>query len=147
VWKVRTLDWLMDYSLRPRALTARLLAMYSGFALLLAALGIYGVISYIVSQRTHEIGIRMALGAQPTQIIRSVVRRGLVLAGWGIAVGSAAALLLARLIRNQLFEVSATDPLSFAAALALLAAVALLASWIPARRATRIDPVAALRAD
>ncbi|MDB4965612.1 MAG: efflux pump, inner rane subunit [Myxococcales bacterium] len=147
VWKVRTLDWLMDSSLRSRALTARLLAAYSAFALLLAALGIYGVISYVVSQRTHEIGIRMALGAPRGRIVRSVLRRGFVLAGWGLALGGAASAALARLIRNQLFEVTASDPLTFAAALALLASVALFACWIPARRATRIDPVTALRAD
>jgi len=147
VWKVRTMESLLSRSLRPRSLTALLLGIYSGVALLLAALGIYGVIAYVVSQRTNEIGIRMALGAPARQIVRAVVAQGLALAAWGIGVGCVGTLLLGRIVRSQLFGVSAADPLTFAGVLGLLAVVALLASWIPARRATRIDPASALRAD
>jgi len=147
VWKVRTMESLLSRSLRARALTALLLAVYSGVALLLAALGIYGVIAYVVSQRTNEFGIRMALGASPRRIVRDVLRQGLVLAAWGLALGAAGSLLVVRLVRSQLFGVSAADPLTFGGVLVLLALVAALASWIPARRATRIDPASALRAD
>jgi putative ABC transport system permease protein len=147
VWKMRTMESLLARSLRSRSLTALLLGIYSAVALLLAALGIYGVIAYMVSQRTHEIGVRMALGAPARLIVSGVVRHGLVLAGWGLGLGCAGTALLVRLVRSQLFGVSAADPLTFGGVLVLLALVALLASWIPARRATRIDPASALRAD
>ena len=147
VWKVRTMESLLTTSLRSRSLTTLLLDIYSAIALMLAALGIYGVIAYVVSQRTRELGIRMALGAQPRQIVAAVVRQGLALALAGVALGSVGAALLARLVRSQLFGVSAADPLTFAAMLVLLTAVALVASWLPARRATRIDPASALRAN
>ena len=108
-------------------------------------LGIYGVIAYGVTQRTQEIGIRMALGAQRGDVLRMVVRQALVLVAVGIAIGGAGALLLTRVMAGLLFQVGASDPLTFAAVSGILAVVALLASYLPGRRATRVDPVVALR--
>jgi len=122
-----------------------LLTIFAGTALLLAALGIYGLMSYSVEQRTQEIGIRMALGASRGDMLRMVLRRGLLLAGIGLAVGLAAAFGLTRLLSSLLFGVKASDPIAFCAVVATLAAVAWVAVYIPARRATRIDPLIALR--
>jgi ABC-type antimicrobial peptide transport system permease subunit len=116
-------------------------------ALLLGIVGIYGVIAYAVSQRTREIGIRMALGAQPAVLLRVLVHQGLVLAGIGAALGLAAAAGLTRLMSSLLFGVSALDPFTYAAASALLVAAAVLAGYFPARRAMAIDPVESLRAE
>jgi putative ABC transport system permease protein len=124
-----------------------LLAIFAGAALLLAAVGIYGVIAYGVTQRTQEIGIRMALGAQRADVLAMVVRQALVLTAVGIAAGGAGALLLTRLMEGLLFQVRPADPVTFGAVSGLLAAVAILASYIPGRRATRVDPVIALRAE
>ncbi|MFZ3244175.1 MAG: FtsX-like permease family protein, partial [Candidatus Acidiferrales bacterium] len=107
--------------------------------------GIYGVISYSVTQRTHEIGIRMALGAEPGNVMRLILAHGLKLAVIGVAIGIAASLALTRLMSTLLFGVSATDPLTFAGVAILLAAVSLAACYIPARRAMRVDPMVALR--
>jgi ABC-type antimicrobial peptide transport system permease subunit len=124
-----------------------LLAVFAGIALLLSAVGIYGVISYTVSQRTQEIGIRMALGAQRANVLLMVVRQALVLAGTGIAAGAIGASLLGGLMKSLLFDVRPSDPATFLFVAALLGAVGALAASLPALRATRVDPVVALRAE
>jgi putative ABC transport system permease protein len=142
---VTTLDGLLDETVAPRRFSTVLLGAFALLALILAAVGIYGVMSYIVSLRINEIGIRMALGAQPRDIWRLIVGSGARLALAGIAIGLAGALALTRLLSSLLFEVRATDPVTFAAVALLLAAVALLACYVPARRAMRADPMFALR--
>jgi putative ABC transport system permease protein len=122
-----------------------LLAAFAALALILSCVGIYGVISYLVSQRTHEMGLRLALGAQRSDVMRLVLAHGTKMALIGVAIGIAGALGLTRLMANQLFGVTAHDPLTFAAVAILLMLVALLACYLPARRATRVDPMVALR--
>jgi putative ABC transport system permease protein len=122
-----------------------LLGGFALLALILASVGIYGVVSYLVAQRTNEIGIRMALGAQRGDVLKMIVGQGAKMALLGVAFGIAAALALTRLMSGMLFGVTPTDPLTFFAVAALLVAVALLACYIPARRASRVDPVVALR--
>jgi predicted permease len=157
--QVREMDSsLPTYGIRPmeefvldrvsqRRLQMILLGVFAAVAIALAAVGIYGVLSYAVTQRTHEIGIRMALGARAGDVRRLVVRQGLALALVGIALGLAGAFALTRAMTTLLFEVSATDPATFASIPLLLTFVALLACWIPARRATKVDPLVALRHD
>lgn len=142
---VETLDDVLRPQLQPRRLGAAMFGAFGVLALVLAAIGLYGVISYAVAQRTHEVGIRLALGARPAQVLRLVVRQGVVLTLLGLAIGIAGALAGARLIAHFLFGVSATDPLTFAGVCVALGAVAALASYIPARRAARVDPIVALR--
>ena len=144
---VKTMDEVVSDSVAQRRLTMLLLTIFAGAALLLAAVGIYGVIAYSVTERTQEIGIRMALGAQRGAVLRMVMTQALVLAVTGIAVGGGGALLLTRLMEGLLFEVTPADPLTFGVVSGILAAVALLASYVPGRRATQVDPVIALRAE
>ncbi|MGD8728006.1 MAG: ABC transporter permease, partial [Gemmatimonadales bacterium] len=127
--------------------TLFLMAVFAAVALTLAAVGIYGVLSYAVSQRTHEIGVRMALGARPAQVQASVVGQGLFVAGLGILVGLAGAFALSRVLESVVFEVSTQDPRVFTGMVLLLVLVVLVASLLPARRATRVDPLDALRAE
>lgn len=145
IYGVGTMQERIFDSLQPRRFLMTLLATFAGAALLLAAVGIYGVMSYAVTQRGHEIGIRMALGAQRGDIFGLVVRDGMLLAGAGVALGLAGAFGLTRLLQSLLFGVKPTDPLTFTAMAALLAGVALAACYVPARRATRVDPIIALR--
>jgi putative ABC transport system permease protein len=132
-------------SLASRRFAMQVLGFFAGTALLLAAIGIYGVMAYFVSQRVREIGVRMALGAQRSDVLKLVVRQGMQLALAGVVVGFVAALALTHLMSRLLFAVSAYDPLTLAMFTVLLAAVALLANFIPARRASRVDPMVALR--
>jgi putative ABC transport system permease protein len=147
VFLVTTLKELYDQSMARTSFTLVMLAIAGGMALVLGIVGIYGVIAYAVSQRTREIGIRIALGAQPAGLLGMFVRHGLLLAGVGAALGLAAAAGLTRLMSSLLFGVQALDPLTYAAVSALLIAAAGLASYLPARRAMAIDPVDALRAE
>jgi predicted permease len=145
--QVRTLREIYDLSMARSSFTLVLLTIAAGMALLLGVVGIYGVISYSVSQRTREIGIRIALGAPQPTVRRMFVRQGLVLTAIGVACGLAAALALTRLMTALLFEVNALDPLTYGAVSVILAAAALLASYVPARRATGIEPMEALRVE
>jgi putative ABC transport system permease protein len=146
IYQPRTLESIVADRVGQRRLAAVLISVFGGLALLLAAVGIYGVMSYAVMQRTHEMGIRMALGAQQQDILRLVVGRGMVLAGVGMLIGLSAAFLgIRRVITSVLFQVTATDPPTYASSTLLLLLVALLACWIPARRATKVDPLVALR--
>jgi putative ABC transport system permease protein len=144
---VRTMDDVMSISAAERRVTMLLLSAFAGLALLLAAIGIYGVISYSVSQRTQEIGIRMALGAPRARVMRMVVGHAMMLAAVGVGAGAAGAFGLTRLMQKLLFGVRPSDPLTFAAVSILLACVAALAASVPGLRATRVDPVVALRAE
>lgn len=137
-------DIVADSLVRPRFLSI-LLTVFSALALLLAAIGIYGVMAYSVSQRTQEIGVRMALGAKPIDVLKMVMGQGASLAAIGVIIGLISAFGLTRLMSSLLFEVSVTDPITFAAVVVLLAVVALAACYIPARRATKVDPMVALR--
>jgi putative ABC transport system permease protein len=145
IYDVRPLDEVISKSLATQRFSMILLGAFAALALLLASVGIYGVVSYLVGQRTHEIGIRMALGAQRLQILRLVLERGAVLAAIGIGLGLAAALGMTRLMASLLYGVGATDPLTFVGVTIVLGLVALAACYIPARRATKVDPVVALR--
>jgi putative ABC transport system permease protein len=147
VSSVKTMDEVISDSVAERRLTMTMLAIFAGAALLLAAVGIYGVISYSVTQRTQEIGIRMALGARRADVLKMVVGQAMLLAAAGVVLGAAAAALLTRLMAGLLFHVKPGDPLTFATVAIVLAAVAALASYVPGRRATRVDPIVALRAE
>ena len=139
------LEDVISDSLASRRFSMILLGVFAGLALVLSAIGIYGVISYVVGQRTHEIGIRLALGAHPRDVMRLVLGQGTKLALIGVAIGIAAALALTRLMTKIIFGVNAHDPLTFAGVASVLVIVALVACYIPARRAMRTDPMVALR--
>ena len=145
VTNVRTMEQVISESNAPRRFNMILVAFFAAAALLLAAVGLYGVMSFSVSQRTHEIGVRMTLGARRADVIRMVLGSGITLVLIGVAIGLAGALAAARLLTSYLFEVKATDPLTFAGVAVVLAAVALVASMAPALRATKVDPMVALR--
>jgi predicted permease len=145
VYDIRTMRDRMSSSMARQRFSMIMLGAFAAFALILAAVGVYGVMSYLVTQSTHDIGVRMALGAQRGAIVTMIVRHGAELTAAGIVIGLAAALLLTRVMATLLFGVSATDPATFAAVPLLLGVIALLASYLPALRATRVDPVVALR--
>jgi putative ABC transport system permease protein len=147
LYDVLTMQEVIDQSLAGRRLNLWLLGFFAAVALVLAATGLYGVISYLVAQRTREIGVRMALGAQKSDVQGLVLRQAAALAGFGILLGLAGALAFTRVLDSLLYGVSSRDPLTFATLAALLAAVALVASWLPARRASRVSPMVAIRAE
>jgi putative ABC transport system permease protein len=147
VWRVRPVALSIENQLGARKFTMRLLASFAVLAVLLATTGVYGVMSYAVARRTQEMGIRMALGARNAQLVGMVLRQGMRTIAIALVIGLAAAFAATRVLETQLFGVKATDPLTFAAASMALALVALLACYLPARRASRVDPVVALRAD
>lgn len=142
---VRTMDQVVIESTARNEFNMTLLSIFAGIALLLAAIGIYGLMAYTVQQRTQEIGIRMALGAQPGDVLRMVLRHGLLLCIVGIAAGISGAFAVIRLMKSLIFGVSPTDPVTFVGVAVLLAAVTFAACWIPARKASRVDPMVALR--
>jgi putative ABC transport system permease protein len=142
---IGTMQERVDEGLWAPRMGAALLSIFGGLALLLAMIGVYGVMSYSVTQRSQEIGIRMALGAQPGDVLRLVLGQGMALALGGTAVGVVLAVLLGRVVSTLLFGVTGRDPVTLAAVSAALAAVALVACYLPARRAARVDPLIALR--
>ncbi len=142
---VASMESLLSISMARARFSTVVLGVFAGLALLLAVIGTYGVISYGVTDRTHEIGLRVALGAAQADILRMVLRQGLVLALSGLAVGMLAAFVTTRLMASLLFGISPTDPVTYAGVVCLLAVVALAACYIPARRASQVDPMVALR--
>jgi putative ABC transport system permease protein len=145
IFAIATMKQLVANSVSSRRMTLVLLGLFGTLALLLACVGIYGVISYSVAQRTHEIGIRMALGAQHRDVLRMIVGQGGRIAGAGVVIGVIISFGLVRFMTDLLFSVSAADPLTFGAVAILLALITMLACYIPARRAVRVDPMGALR--
>jgi len=145
MWKIRTVEFLVNRSVSDRKFLLALMGLFASLALVLTMIGLYGVISYLVKQRTQEIGIRIALGAQVRDILQMVLKQGMFLVLTGVALGLTTAWLTTRLIASLLYQVSATDPLTFAVIAAFLIVVALLACYLPARRATKVDPLVALR--
>ena len=144
VYGVQTLETVVGEYTTARRLSVTLIVSFAALALLLAGVGVNGVMAYSVSQRSHEIGIRMALGAKPQDVLQMVARHGAVLAAIGTAAGVVGAVALARLISSLLFRVSALDVGTYMAGAVALAGIVLLASWIPAKRATRVDPMVTL---
>jgi ABC-type antimicrobial peptide transport system permease subunit len=147
MYYVRTMEQRVDESLARRRFSMLLLGVFASIALALATIGIYGVMAYLVNQGTRELGIRMALGASPRNILKLVVRQGMALAFAGVTLGLAASFLFTQLIRSLLFGVRATDPITFTGISFLLAIITLLACSIPAQRASRIDPLTSVRCE
>lgn len=142
---ISSMEQLIDDSTGPRRFSMVLLAIFSSLAAVLAAIGLYGVMSFTVTQRSKELGVRLALGAVPGDVLKLVLNQGMRLVVVGVGIGLAAALVLSRVLQSMLFNVSTTDPLTFVLISLLLLGVTLLATWLPARRATRVDPVVVLR--
>jgi putative ABC transport system permease protein len=156
VWKIdpqlpvtfiEPMDQVMAASVSQQRFSTVLLCIFAGLALTLAVVGIYGVTAYVVAQRTQEIGIRMALGAQPRSVLRMIIAEGVGLSAMGVVLGIVGALALARLVKGLLFQVESTDPIAFLSSAGLLVLVALIASYFPARRAAKVDPMSALRTE
>jgi putative ABC transport system permease protein len=147
MYTIRTMEQVVDQSLARRRFSMLLLGIFACVALALSAIGIYGVIAYLVNQGTRDIGIRIALGSTPGGILSLVVRQGMALALYGVILGLAAALVFTRLMRSLLFGVTATDAVTFAVIPGVLILVALLACFIPARRAAQVDPMISLRCE
>jgi putative ABC transport system permease protein len=147
IYSVMTMDERVGASIGAQRFYASLIGVFAVVALALAAVGLYGVIAYAVSQRTHELGVRVALGATTDRISRMVISEGLVLTGIGVSLGIVGALLLGRVVSSLLFGVSSRDPLTLVGVVVALAAIAMVASWLPARRAARVDPLIAIRGD
>jgi len=147
LYNVRTMEHRVDESLARRRFSMLMLTLFACLALGLAAIGIYGVIAFLVSQSTREVGIRMALGATPREILMLIVRQGLLVAALGVGIGLCGAFILTRFMTTLLYGVRATDPLTFGAIGLMLGGIALLASYVPARRAARIDPMISLRSE
>ncbi len=147
VFRVATMAEVIDTTLVNRKFVMLLLGQFAAVALILAGVGLFGVLSYAVSRRTREIGVRMALGARAADVLGMVVRQGMTLTAIGLVIGAGAALAATRAMAGLLFGVGASDPPTYAALALVLAAVALLACWLPARRAARVDPLVALRSE
>jgi putative ABC transport system permease protein len=147
MWKIRSVELLVERSVADRKFLLALMLVFAALALALTVIGLYGVISYLVTQRTQEIGIRMALGAQVRHIMQLILKHGVILVSLGVVIGLAAAILLTRLMSHMLYGVTATDPATFSAIALLLTFVALVACYLPARRAAHVDPVVALRSE
>jgi ABC-type antimicrobial peptide transport system permease subunit len=141
----QTMNEIIANSLAARRFSMTLLGIFAGLALLLASVGIYGVVSYVAGQRTQEIGVRIAMGAQRSEVLRMVLAQGAAMAAFGLVIGLVAALALTRLMATMLFAISAADPLTYLCVVALLFVVSMAACWMPARRASRLNPVDALR--
>jgi ABC-type antimicrobial peptide transport system permease subunit len=146
-YSVNPLATIVSDSVAQRRFSMLLIVLFASIALFLAAVGLYGVVAYTVSQRTREIGLRMAIGAAPRQVLGMVLGGGMKLALIGVAIGIAGALVLARLVQTMLFEVAPSDPTSYAATAILLLAIAAVACYVPARRAMRVDPLVAMQAE
>jgi putative ABC transport system permease protein len=145
VANIKTMSSVVADTVAPRKFNTALLTLFAGIALALAALGIYGVVAYSVAQRTHEVGIRLALGAQKGDVLRLLIKNGMLLTLIGVALGVLIASQVTRLMTALLFEVTPTDTTTFVAVSALFVLVAFIASYVPARRATKVDPLVALR--
>lgn len=147
IYDTRTLQDRVSNSIAPQQFNATMLAVFAAFALLLATIGIYGVVAFAAQQRTREMGIRLAVGAQPDDLLRLVVGQGLKLGFIGVSLGVAGALVLARMIASLLYNTGSTDPVTFGVVATLFLGIATVASYFPARRAARVDPVVALRCE